>query len=406
MSVIEKITDIMTAQKEVLVKREQEIDGVWLVVLSGEHGFFFGKPGVAKSMITEDMARYFPDFTYFFHLMGKHTVPDELFGPISISALRQDKFEYNTEAYLPTADFAFLDEGFKASGAILNTLLRIMNERKFRNGTKMFDVPLKSLFIASNEIPVEAELAALYDRILFRFNVEDLKHPEEFAELLRKEQDIINFLESAPVAEISGAEFLDARDAVNAVEVPKDVMSAIVDIRETLALDHGITASSRRWLKTLHGVRAHAFLKGKDQAEKEDLMPLQFMLWSQVAEIPKVKEVVWNIANPILYKLNSIKDTITLVLRDMNSALSKANGRPNEMPLVMAEYSTKLSEILKEVHRAEKEVPESQQKEFRPKFDMMEKVLNGQKVKLAHLAGGVNPESVGATILPWEPEKI
>ena len=88
----EKLTEIIKAQKEVLIKRDSEIDGVWLTILAGEHGFFYGPPGVAKSLIVADVARYFPGEEYFYTLMGKHTVPSQLFGPVSISALKQDRF--------------------------------------------------------------------------------------------------------------------------------------------------------------------------------------------------------------------------------------------------------------------------------------------------------------------------
>ena len=98
----------------------------------------------------------------------RYTQPEELFGPFSLKALENDQFVRNTDGFLPTADIAFIDEIFKANSAILNTLLTVLNERKFDNGNKRFTVPLIALIGASNELPDSDELEALYDRFIFR----------------------------------------------------------------------------------------------------------------------------------------------------------------------------------------------------------------------------------------------
>lgn len=405
MSELTKLQDIREAQKAALVERDNEIDGVWLTLLSGEHGFLFGPPGVAKSLIVEDAARYFNGFQYFYHLMARTTVPEELYGPISLTQLKQDKYQHQIDGYLPTADIAFLDEGFKAGATILNTLLRIMNERKFRHGVDMLNVPLRSMFLASNEIPTEAELNALYDRILFRFNVQDLSRPEHFARLLRHEDKIRSFLQAPPVATISAKGFAGVRAAVDAVQVPERVLGSIVDIRDTLAADHGITASSRRWLKTLKGVRAHAYMAGRSEAEEADLISLSYMLWNQLSEIDAVNSVVWQIANPVLYAVQSLRDDITMLLGDLEDALKKSKG--NEAPLVMAEYGTKLDEVKSRVQVSFKTIKsKAMQDKYKDKFEYMTKVLDSAKIRLAVRAGGIDPKSVASSMVEWRPESV
>ncbi len=399
-----KLADIMQAQKDTLVKRDDEIDGVWLTVLSGQHGFFYGPPGVAKSMIVADMARYFPDTDFFHRLMGKHTVPEELFGPVSISAMRDDRYEHNIQGYLPTSEFVFLDEIFKANGAILNTLLTAINERIFFNGTNTLELPLRTLFAASNEIPSEAELAALYDRFLFRFNVKDLQHPEDFGLLLSRKRKIANFLAAPAVATFSIDDFKGMRTEIQSIHIPDSVLGSMVDIRDTLVMEHNIHASSRRWLQTLDGIQAHAYLNGQPEATTQNLLPLTYMLWNQISEISSVEEVVWGVANPILYKVRALKDTITIIMRDMEAAITGATA--NELALVMAEYAGKFNIQLSDLAVLSGEIPDAQKDEFAEPLTYMEQVLNGQKLRLTHLVVGVDTDAVDVSVIPWEPEKI
>ena len=69
----------------------------------------------------------------------------ELFGPLSMRALEEDQYIRQIDGYLPDATVAFIDEVFKANSAILNTLLTILNERLFDNGSVRSPVPLLCL---------------------------------------------------------------------------------------------------------------------------------------------------------------------------------------------------------------------------------------------------------------------
>ena len=59
---------------------------------------------------------------------------------------------------LPEAEFAFLDELFNANSAILNNLLTVLNERIYRRGSEIHQLPLLSLFAASNHLPEDEAL--------------------------------------------------------------------------------------------------------------------------------------------------------------------------------------------------------------------------------------------------------
>jgi MoxR-like ATPase len=140
-------------------------------VLAGEHVLLLGPPGTAKSALVRAIAQAFGG-TYFERLLTKFSTPEELFGPISLKALEQDRYQRVTAGKLPEAEFAFVDEVFKANSAILNSLLTAMNERLFHNDGAPTQMPLVALFGASNELPEGKELEALFDRFLLRFDVQ------------------------------------------------------------------------------------------------------------------------------------------------------------------------------------------------------------------------------------------
>lgn len=141
----DRIRNILSKLNEGLIEREDTVALTLLAVLSGQSVFLYGPPGTAKSMIASRVASAFRDIRYFEYLMQRFSTPEDVFGPISISELRRDNYVRKTAGFLPEADIAFLDEIWKSSPAILNTLLTIVNERKFRNGTSVESVPLRAI---------------------------------------------------------------------------------------------------------------------------------------------------------------------------------------------------------------------------------------------------------------------
>src|SRR5512138_733909 len=160
-------------------ERREVIDGALAAVLAGEHVLLLGPPGTAKSALVRAIAQAFGGH-YFERLLTKFSTPEELFGPISLKALEQDRYARVVTDKLPEAQFAFVDEVFKANSSILNSLLAAMNERVFHNDGAPLAMPLVSLFGASNELPDGKELEALFDRFLLRFDVQYLRRPASF----------------------------------------------------------------------------------------------------------------------------------------------------------------------------------------------------------------------------------
>lgn len=165
--------------RSLFVGRERQVEMMMVSAIAQEPLLFVGPPGTGKSeLITQFRSLIkLPDEEYFEYTLTKFTEPGEILGPLDLNKMKQGEFFRKTEGKLPQAKLAFLDEVFKANSAILNTLLTILNERKFYQDGRPVAVPLKILFAATNNIPVQSELEALKDRFVFKVKVNPV--PEE-----------------------------------------------------------------------------------------------------------------------------------------------------------------------------------------------------------------------------------
>ena len=160
-----KVREAVTHAGRGLVDRDVLLELVTLAAVAGEHVLVIGPPGTGKSEAVRRAARSF-EARYFEYLLGRFTEPSELFGPVDLRKLREGVMETETTGMLPEAEIAFLDEVFLGSTAILNTLLGLLNERRFRRGRTDLRVPLRVCVGASNALPEDPSLAAFADRFL------------------------------------------------------------------------------------------------------------------------------------------------------------------------------------------------------------------------------------------------
>src|SRR5262249_18849016 len=159
------------------VGRDEVIDLIALAATAGEHLFLHGPPGTAKSALIRQFALAVRG-SYFEYLLTRFSEPNEVFGPTDLVRLRPGTVATVTTGMLPEGEFVFLDELFNANSAILNNLLTVLNERIYRRGAEVHRLPLVSLFAASNHLPEDDALRALFDRFLLRCHVDNLRREE------------------------------------------------------------------------------------------------------------------------------------------------------------------------------------------------------------------------------------
>lgn len=296
-------TQIKTLLKDLsqgIFEKEHILSMALLSAIAGESIFLLGPPGTAKSLVARRLKMAFKDSRAFEYLMSRFSTPDEIFGPVSISLLKnEDRYERVVDGFLPTATIVFLDEIWKASPSIQNSLLTAINERIFQNGRNTIHLPMKGLIAASNELPAEDEgLDALWDRFLVRMVSNCINSEASFFKMIRQGNS------PDPVVPedclITDELFDKWQQNIDKIVIPDDICYAITSIRKRLkeetkkddVNDMDYYVSDRRWKKCFRLMRASAFLNGRKTLDMTDLPLLIHCLWNKAETIATTVDVV------------------------------------------------------------------------------------------------------------------
>ena len=332
----ERINDLLQAMNTGAFEREELVALTLLSAFAGESIFLLGLPGVGKSMVARRLKMAFNQGQSFEYLMSRFSTPDEIFGPVSISKLKdEDTYERITDGYLPTADVVFLDEIWKAGPAIQNSLLTVLNEKIFHNGKQDIQLPLKAVISASNELPAEGEgLEALWDRFLIRYVVQPINNKDNFISLIseRPEPCII-----PPDLQITSEEFMMVQRESQLIVIPYEISELIYNIRKTLIIEKenmnenvDVTqtdlveppyVSDRRWKKIVGVLKTSAFLNDRTKVDHSDCLLLMHMLWDNNDQINSINKLL---AESIVHNL---KMSSSIIPEDLNvKSLTKPVG--------------------------------------------------------------------------------
>ena len=331
-----------------LYEKEEAVRLGLLAAVSGESIFFLGAPGSAKNMIARRIVQAFQadgnkGLKYFEYLMNQFSTPEDIFGNISLRALNGEgesgKEEYKriTDGMLPQADIAFLDEIWKASPAIQNTLLTIINERKFHNGNTVENVPLKALFTASNELPAEnAGLEALYDRLILRLCVNYIENEESFLDMIdAPHTNEIKLEETDKNLLITDEEMKNWEQQIDNVTLSEAVKSVITAIRKELTVQNEqfksegkatkewFTVSDRRWKKIARILKMSAFLNDRTEVDLMDCQLIEYCIWNTEEQQQKVGEIVAKCIKENGLEYNTSVDDINAQIKSFDDYITK-----------------------------------------------------------------------------------
>jgi MoxR-like ATPase len=328
-----RLREVGRALGERFLDKEELIRLLLVALVAGEHMLIVGPPGTAKSALVRHLARLI-DARYFEYLLTRFSEPSELFGPVDIQAFREGVYVRRTGSMLPEAELVFLDEIFKSNSAILNSLLGVLNERRFFTGSTTIKVPLSSLFGATNEIPNDEALAALFDRFLVRALSENL---DSF--------HFLGLLDRGIKAEIASASGADdhPRPLISLAEVRRvhERMGELLRFPEEFLARYkgllfqirseGVSVSDRRAVKLLKLFAASALLDGRPVVNDADFFVLKHV-WNSVDQAPLLRDIVGPVLerhhrdNPSERRLGGTAVDLDTVLVELGSIRSLLLG--------------------------------------------------------------------------------
>jgi len=280
------VDEVLTPMKSVFVGKDEIIDLMGICLVAGENLFLHGPPGTAKSALVQEMGRRI-EGRVFDYLLTRFTEPNEIFGPFDIRKLREGELVTNTEGMLPEASFIFLDELLNANSAILNSLLTVLNERVFRRGRETRAVPALMVIGASNHLPEDDALGALFDRFLMRVRCDNVPREQMQEVLVAGWQFDLDQIERKVTLTADDVRRLHAMlPSVDLAGLRPTLVELVHRLRHA-----GIPVSDRRAVKLQRLIAASTLVCGRQQANTTDLWILRY-IWDTEEQQEVLAEIV------------------------------------------------------------------------------------------------------------------
>jgi MoxR-like ATPase len=386
---LDKLQAIERELSVALVERDEVIRAALVALLAQQHLFVLGPPGTAKSHLISELARRISPQTgaglrSFTYLMTRFTTPEELFGPVSVSGLKQDEYKRITSGRMVEAELVFLDEIFKASSAILNALLKIANERLFNNGNQEMSVPLISLFGASNELPQGNDLEALWDRFLLRLRVGYVSDAG-FSKLIRATASRLaanGHAANGAQQLLTQSELAMLQQSAGQVLLSDATVSLIEQLRRDLSAK-GVCLSDRRWGQTLGVLQSHALLEGRAAVTEDDLAILKHSLWQTPEQQPEIGKLIARLGNPLNSKAVDLGDQAASVHQEGMQAHGSADTTDKKVAAAIEAYG-KLKTILNKLQELREQAVAQGKNTGR--IDKVVEQVTGMRQEFAELA--------------------
>ena len=314
-SPLEKLQQLREQLQNVYLDRSEAIDLIMVGLLAKMHIFLGGKPGTGKTELAKAVSDAITGTTFFHYLMTKTTVAEEVLGAPDLAELQKGKFVRDTEAMLPEAHLALMDEIGKANSIVRNSALGLMNEREFLNGKTKLQSPLITMIGCSNELLDGEEDGAFWDRLSLRYMVDYLGDEDLRTLLLRKTGNI-----AAPqiTTMLNLAELEEIQTAVKNVTFPAPVIDSLIDLQRELKKENFIV-STRKYVQIVTILKAYAYLQEEPEVSEDSFEILNHVIWNHPREQAQIRKIVAKVGNPVNIQAQEILAAITEKLSDLGN---------------------------------------------------------------------------------------
>jgi MoxR-like ATPase len=317
------------------VERREEIELLGLATISGVDVLYLGDPGVGKTWMIELLVKEcLSGMELFNHLLAKDMSADEVLGPRDIMAMKAGKISRLTEGYMPTANYAYLDEIFKASPPMLNPLLDLLANRLLKVGGQTVDCgQLLAIFMSSNELPDREDLAAFRDRIGITKFVQPVRTPEgrrTVTDLMLDYQS--GGIDTTGLTPLTLADIKIIREQVRQVKVP-DSIRETMGIAQQKWLEASHPPSQRRIGQMWKVIKARSWANGRSSVIADDLLPCQHMAWNHPDNAASARDVILEFASVFTRKATQLREAFEPIERevqDLRSSLEGADEKTKE----------------------------------------------------------------------------
>jgi MoxR-like ATPase len=268
-------------------EREELIRLIIVAIFCKQHIFLFGRPGVGKTYIARLATMMFGTDAYWELLMAHDTTTEQLMG--SLIKDENGKVRRNLSDSMLDKPFVFLDEMFKGSNKVLNALLGPMLDRRYTEGGYTVEVPLITLFGASNEFPEGEDIKPFEDRLMFRYDVQRIQLKENKIRFNNGEFDQSDKFHTK--FELDEIDYVE--EHATKTIFPHHMLENYIAIQEAIIKDR-IMISDRKFGpgQAVKVFRISAYLNNRKEIDFSDLMLLSHIAWHSLTDKKKLTEVL------------------------------------------------------------------------------------------------------------------
>ena len=453
-----KMRDIIDEVNDEVAEREELIECIAICLLTNKNLFVLGDTGQGKSYAINEFRKRITGAKQFERLMSKQTDEEQIFGRLDLSSLIPNNMpkeelmkdevysefsntvkamfeKYKAErdesvlkeaaqkaqelsyikniicsisdnsprmitaGKIPDSHIVFLDEIFKSSDGILNSLLTALNERVYTNEGQTVPIPVISFFSASNEIPdfkdsAQAILKPLYDRFDFKLLTEYVQEPENRMRVLKNKQ---SGTKGQINSTITLLELYKMQKQVEKVYVPDSINELMENVLCELRRN-GVHVSDRKYFGFTPIIKAKAYLDGNSEVVPKDLMVLKNYFWENPNERETVEKILSDICeNPIGTEVDKFLDMANeskSVMDETLALMEKEGAQGNDKIKAYVVFSRELLKIYNNLNSLrESDLSDSD----------LETVINGENELEAMLSEAA--KMMGMTYIPLAEQK-